>query len=343
MDTSSSIDPRYWRRLRRPPDAIQEMRGIPVERRLNGLRGMSWSAAAVIYSRRTASWLSGLALRARMEVDDAPGNFRPSANSKIMNQYLRGERAPLRGPRGKWGFDLTGAVDAIPGGAIARLYLESPIWELLDDAIPLERIQAILTSTGLDHSNMPMRTYIKAWAQYRLSIAEHHAISQQQHWANEIAALQEDLRWTDPVFGYLYGPLIHFLAIREPGIPFKHRESTKHASKFQRALDAGFTRFEGIGNRFEDGTDRFVMSGRLPDRRFLRQFRNRWDIFLFKWKIIKEVEADLRASPQVPVSRIRGAPVPDSKPDLGWQALYGAWGVRIPEDCLFRRQSVQFP
>ena len=134
MDPSSPYDFRYFRELQSPPADVQEKRKVPMHRRLPGLRGMAWSAAAVLYTDRTASNLS------RLFRFDRQG--RTATNSKIIYHYLRGECEPTPGPRGKYRHDLTGAVHMLPGGAIARLWLNSPLWELLEGNLSAERARS---------------------------------------------------------------------------------------------------------------------------------------------------------------------------------------------------------
>ncbi len=65
-----------------------------------------------------------------------------------------------------------GAVHSLPGGAMARLYLESPLWDLLDRNVSLDRAKSILFLTNQHQPCMPLRGYISAWAQYRIAIAK---------------------------------------------------------------------------------------------------------------------------------------------------------------------------
>lgn len=316
MDEYSGMDARYWRFPVIPSHDVQERRRVPVARRLQGLRGMAWGVAAVFWTRKTAAWLSGLAQRDHTfwEGDGLSGRRRQRANSNIVHQYLHGERCPTQGPRGKWGFDLTGAVHALPGGDMARLYLESPLWELIEGSVSAERAKNILLLLDEDPPPIPMLAYVRAWAEYRLSTAEAQPASQQQMWRDRIGRLQWIMRSTDPVLDYMYRPLAYYLAACEPQIPLEQNWKPR-LSKSMSAEEswAAFQRSLLPDTRFESGLDRYICSGRPPDRRFLQKFRQRWAAAMrcpARWEIPETNHADELSSVK------------------GWEPLYKAWGIR---------------
>ncbi|MPV66881.1 hypothetical protein [Burkholderia sp. BE17] len=305
---------RYWRELRPPPADVQEKRKVPMHRRLAGLRGMAWGAAAVLYTDRTASCLSRLpSLDRPSRVDPRGGHT--AANSKIIYQYLRGEREPIPGARGKYGHDLTGTVHALPGGAMARLWLSSPLWELLEGHLSAERTRSILLMIEMPLPGMPMLEYIRAWARYRLATLEHMLSAVQQERAGAIAHLHGALDRGDPVFRHIYGPLQRYLLKCEPQIPIEHALArSSHKSRLARLIEKGREKTNRRNNQFQDGAQRYLKSGRLPDRRFLKEFAGPWDTFL-RWRDpcdTPHMESELR-----------------QHPESGWKPLYQAWNIPI--------------
>ncbi|QOZ83772.1 MULTISPECIES: hypothetical protein [Chromobacterium] len=89
--------------------------------RIEGLRGMAWAYAVLHYTGYTASGAS------KKFSPPGPEEKEPT-NSKIMYQYLQGRRAPTRGERGKYGFDLVTEVDRDPRGKHATRWLDHPLW-----------------------------------------------------------------------------------------------------------------------------------------------------------------------------------------------------------------------
>jgi hypothetical protein len=333
MDLLITRDARWWRNLRQAGHDVQDRRRVPWKRRLKGIKGMAWSAALVIGTGKTASWLSRLADGAQESVtSDRSPEYRCSrANSKIIYQYLRGERAPSTGSRGKWGFDLTSTVHALPGGALARLYLESPLWELLDSTVSRERARQILLLMGEHQAYVPLRAYICAWANYRISVSDRQSRAEQQKRAERIGSMHSHLRSTDAVFNYLSEPLLAYLRQCEPQIPLDPPAKPVHEkSRLAVALMRGFERFKRYDNRFYDGVDRYLLSGRLPDRRFMRVYRPRWDCVI-RW--LEAHKTDLQET----------ANVPEPVQLHGWQNLYEGWGLPIaPITPPSNRRSIRF-
>ncbi len=281
-----------------------------MHRRLPGLRGMAWSAAAVLYTDRTASNLS------RLFRFDRQG--RTATNSKIIYHYLRGECEPTPGPRGKYRHDLTGAVHMLPGGAIARLWLNSPLWELLEGNLSAERARSIQSWIEESQPAMPILEYIHAWVRYRLVTLEQAPSTEQQERASAIARLHGVLKSIDPVFNYINGPLTRYLLEHEPQIPLarppaKSRRKSPLATKIEKGIERSKRRWI----RFRDGTQRYLRSGRLPDRRFLKAFAGPWDTFL---RLNIGRDAALAEAKEF------------RRPKAGWELLCISWNIPIRGD-----------
>lgn len=111
---------------RLPPPAADHLKQSDISGRLAGLRGMAWAYGVLLHTGYTASGAS-------KRFAPSPENGREQSNSKLMYQYLKGDRAPTRGARGKYGFDLVAAVDAHPRGRMARKWLDHPLWMIFDE------------------------------------------------------------------------------------------------------------------------------------------------------------------------------------------------------------------
>lgn len=88
---------------------------------------MSWAYGVLLHTGYTASGASK-----RFSPPLAEG--REQSNSKLMYQYLRGDRTPTRGARGRYGFDLVEAVDSHPHGQMATRWLDHPLWMIFDES-----------------------------------------------------------------------------------------------------------------------------------------------------------------------------------------------------------------
>lgn len=125
---------------------------------LNGLRGMTWAYAVLHHTGLSASTAS------KKFTPDCPLNLDAAGNPVISNifyQYLRGERAPTMGPRGKADFDLVAAVNKDPDGQKATRWLTHPLWEVLHPDITLERIRKIMRSMPTEISELLFATFDK--------------------------------------------------------------------------------------------------------------------------------------------------------------------------------------
>ncbi|WP_226194281.1 hypothetical protein [Burkholderia seminalis] len=273
---------------------------------------MAYAAAAVIYTHRTASWLSNLFNRDRTACGNEPPGHATS-NSKIFYQYLRGEREPRPGPRGKYGQNLTAAIRELPGGVIAHLWSASPIWELIEGGVSVEFVRGILSLLEEPLPGMPALEHVRTWAHYRLAILEHAPEAKQQEWARAIAHLHSVETTDDPVFRYISGPLNQYVLAHEAQIPLvprplKRRRKSRLLVKMEEVAKRNWQR----SNRFDNGVSRFGSSGRLPDRRFLKEFAREWSAQL-RWNDAwKALHAEIEES---------------RHPTAGWKLLYEAWNI----------------
>ena len=61
-----------------------------------------------------------------------------------MREYIKGKRAPIRGPRGKNHFDLVGAISADSRGALAEHSLNRPMYTMLDPGTSILKLREVL-------------------------------------------------------------------------------------------------------------------------------------------------------------------------------------------------------
>ncbi|MBN3769279.1 MULTISPECIES: hypothetical protein [unclassified Burkholderia] len=285
---------------------------MPKHLRLGGLRGMAYAAAAVTYTHRTASWLSNLFNRGRT-IRGNQSSCHAERNSKIVYQYLRGEREPSSGRRGKYGHDLTGTVRALPGGVTAYLWSTSPIWELIKGTVSVEFVRGILSLIEEPLPGMPALSYIRAWALYRLSILEQASPVEQRERSRLIASLHSTSYAGDPVFNYICGPLRHYLLEFEPQIPIKRPTAAPSPkSRLSILMKNSFRRYLQKQNRFENGIARHQLSGRQPDRRFKHEFSYGWDAYRKFNDDLESLHAELDVS---------------RHPESGWKILFEAWNI----------------
>lgn len=129
---SSSADHRKPGRLRLlQPAKSGALRHEALHARLDGLRGMAWAYSVLHHTGLSASKAS-LVFSSRANPD--------AATSNIMYQYLRGDRAPTQGGRGKFGFDLVKEVDSDPDGSNATPWLSHPFWEIFAEEISMDQL-----------------------------------------------------------------------------------------------------------------------------------------------------------------------------------------------------------
>ncbi|MFM0735067.1 hypothetical protein PQQ52_31780 [Paraburkholderia sediminicola] len=109
--------------------------------RLNGLRGMAWAYAVCHYLRKKPSTISLEYSAADSSLGRADGLKR---SSNLMQRYISGKSAPIRGPRGKFGFDLVGTISADSRGALAGPSLDLRVFKMLHPDTTLMELRALL-------------------------------------------------------------------------------------------------------------------------------------------------------------------------------------------------------
>ena len=109
--------------------------------RLNGLRGMSWAYSACHYLWKKPTTISLQYSAADSSLGPADG---PKRSSNLMHRYISGKSAPIRGPRGKFGFDLVGAISADPRGALADSSLDRRVFKMVHPDTSLMELRALL-------------------------------------------------------------------------------------------------------------------------------------------------------------------------------------------------------
>jgi hypothetical protein len=282
-------DTRYWRILLPAAADIQDGKNMSLSQRLRGLQGMSFGAGSVLGIGQTASRLSLLGQPVDAHADDATEpSRRATSNSNTMYPYLRGERCPVEGPRGKRGVDLTGAVYAQPGGETARRWMDSLLWDVLDSTISRERLEAVRLQLESMPPNAFLRGYIEIWIRYRFLTFARCNRAKRQEIAQTLDAYHATLRIDEPVFNYLFLPLLRYLELAEPDLPLAWYGysvpigASKMYARLLLAFQKSSVRSDQCQNeknrRFQSGVDRFQRSGGLhrPDHRFLSTFREEW-------------------------------------------------------------------
>jgi hypothetical protein len=128
-----------WRDL---PLAKADVQTLPSRiERLDGLRGMAWAYAVCHYMRKTPSAISIEFSAPGCSLGQSDG---PKQSSNIMQHYITGKGAPKPGPRGKFRFDLVGAISAHPQGALAEKWLTHRLWKMLHPDITLRGLRELL-------------------------------------------------------------------------------------------------------------------------------------------------------------------------------------------------------
>lgn len=105
------------------PASQNELKQLDLRERLEGLRGMTWAYAVLHYTGYSASGASKR-FSPPLPIGQDPNN------SKIMYQYLHGERAPVQGPRGKYAYDLVAEVDKHPRVKVASRWLDHGLFHI---------------------------------------------------------------------------------------------------------------------------------------------------------------------------------------------------------------------
>lgn len=124
------------------PASADQLRQPTLAARIDGLRGMAWAYAVLLHTGYSASGAS-------KRFSATPAGDVELSNSKLMYQYLRGDRAPTRGPRGRYGFDLVAAVDSHHTGRNATPWLDHPIWKIFGENISSRELEPFLDEEKL--------------------------------------------------------------------------------------------------------------------------------------------------------------------------------------------------
>jgi len=106
--------------------------------RIRSMRAMTWAYSVLYYTGYTAS---GASKAFSPPTDDG----KDPVNSKIMYQYLRGERMPISGPRGKHGYDLVAAVANHGRAKHADKWLTHSLWKVFDPETTKDDLAELLT------------------------------------------------------------------------------------------------------------------------------------------------------------------------------------------------------
>lgn len=192
--------------------------------RLDGLAGMAWAYAVLHYSGMTARAAGIHFTPSEYLITDKAGH---SADSGIFNQYLKGQRKPVAGPRGKNGVDLVAAVGQKTYGIRANSWLDHPLWKIFardasheflskfcaPDRIPLHIVPFLYTSDFSDTQPdrapriQKLRDFLYVCAFYRAM----HMGGYSSALVPLIKHLVPQVCRLDPIFGYVHAPFVTML------------------------------------------------------------------------------------------------------------------------------------
>jgi hypothetical protein len=213
----------------RPADADQ-LKQPRLADRIEGLRGMAWAYALLLHTGYTASSASK-----RFSSTSAPRV--ESNNSKLIYQYLRGDRAPTPGPRGRYKFDLVAAVNSHHTGHHATRWLYHPLWIIFNEDIDCHRLEKFLDEDALapdfaryifreeipadaaetlDFSNAPepfkFEGYILLCAMIRAAnLSGHYTQSRRPVHFSLLEYLTPHAARIEPVFGMIQKPFLQMI------------------------------------------------------------------------------------------------------------------------------------
>lgn len=120
------------------PVSANYLDDLDVNGRLQSMRAMTWAHAILRCTGYTASGAS------KLFTPVLPDGI-TQTNSKIMYAYLRGERLPTRGERGKHSYDLVDAVDRHPKAHAATKWLDHPLWTIFESEVSSSDLVNFLT------------------------------------------------------------------------------------------------------------------------------------------------------------------------------------------------------
>lgn len=109
--------------------------------RLEGLRGMAWAYAVLHHTGLSASTASK---KFSSKIQPGTDNRKSLVINNHMYKFLKGERAPINAPTGKYKFNLVEAVDKDPLGHLATKWLTLPLWDILHPLVTIQEIRKYL-------------------------------------------------------------------------------------------------------------------------------------------------------------------------------------------------------
>ncbi|WP_429492699.1 hypothetical protein [Paraburkholderia sp. RAU6.4a] len=216
--------------------------------------------------------------RATAYPDGTPCTAAPS--SKLFYQYLRGLRAPIPGARGKYGYDLIAEVDRFPGAQRAKVWLDLPLWALIEMRLTPDELRHVLDVTPAGQDASSLDCYVHAWAEFRLAQVRGADREECASLATRIAMFHRKLYNADPVFRYIFDPYMTLLASREPSVVRRGDVSIglpKSVKVVRIATIPGFgPEARRREKRFWNMVARLIRSGDRPQRSFLAEFEKQW-------------------------------------------------------------------
>ncbi|WP_322032826.1 hypothetical protein [Paraburkholderia sp. J76] len=245
---------------------------------MSGLRGMAWACAALLGTGMTASKAS-IFFRPATYANGNPCTATPS--SKIFYQYLRGLRAPIPGARGKYGYDLVDEVDRYPGAQGAKVWLNLPLWELVEAQLTLDEIQHALDAMPSGANAGSLDRYVRAWAEFRLAQLRNGTQEELAVLASRIAVLHRPLYDAEPVFRYIFEPYVAMLTLLEPSVVLRSDSPIRPARDMENVeitlvLPGQSEEARAYRKRFWIKAARLIRSGERPPESFLAEFEDPW-------------------------------------------------------------------
>jgi len=203
------------------PDALGQKR---LADRLDGLAGMAWAYSVLHYSGMTARAAGIYFTPAEHLITDQSGY---SADSGIFNQYLKGKRKPLSGPRGKHGVDLIAAVGKEDYGSRANSWLEHPLWRIFSREVSSQDLTTYVVESKIPLQIAPYlfsENFADMPADQAPRIVKANdflyvcALYRSAHKGRYPSAMVPLLRYLvpqvcslDPIFGYIHAPFMRML------------------------------------------------------------------------------------------------------------------------------------
>ncbi|WP_429402692.1 hypothetical protein [Paraburkholderia sp. MM5482-R1] len=201
-------------------------------------------------------------------------------SSKIFYQYLRGLRAPIPGARGKYGYDLVAEVDRYPGAQRAKVWLNLPLWQLVEAQLTPDEIQQVLEAMPSGGNTGPLDKYVRAWAEFRLAQLWLGTQEERAVLASQIAELHRPLYDAEPVFRYIFEPYMAMLTLLEPSVVLRSDSPIRRMKNVQVTVThvaPGYSdEARAYRKRFWIKAARLMRSGERPPESFLAEFGDPW-------------------------------------------------------------------